>query len=102
MPAPRTTLRITESIKPIGVCTRTATDTAITIAIPNTANAIMISAEAQKIRFTIDGSTPTATLGLGLVIDEPLTINMIPGSSLKVIGQAAAGFVNYQLLSIAK
>lgn len=88
------------SVRAVGTCSRIALTTAQTVTLPNNANSILISADGQPIRFTIDGTTPTSTLGITLAVNQPLRLDLFPGAVLKAIETAASGFLNYQFIQI--
>lgn len=62
--------------------------------IPGTGGLVMIQAEAQNVRYTLDGSTPTTTVGFLLQAGETHTLNVGQGNigNIKVI-QAASGAI---------
>ncbi|MBE9017406.1 hypothetical protein IQ272_14930 [Chroococcidiopsidales cyanobacterium LEGE 13417] len=90
--------KINESAISVGTCTRVALTTTQTITIPGNANSILISADTNPIRFTIDSSTPTSTLGITLAVNQPYRLDLYPGAVLKAIETTASGFLNYQFL----
>lgn len=94
------TFKINESVRSVGTCTRVALTTAQTVTLPANANSILISADGQPIRFTIDGTTPTSTLGITLAVNQPLRLDLFPGAAVKAIETTASGFLNYQFLQI--
>ena len=68
---------------------------------PDTANGVLISALAQDVNFTLDGTTPTATLGLTLKADDTVIfIAMYGGQVIKVIEQAASATINLQFVKL--
>lgn len=72
-------------------------DAAVTLTPPATANALLIQATAQNVRYTLDGTTPTASVGFLLRSDDqPLVIDLGPGMTIKVIEVAATATVEYQ------
>ena len=70
---------------------------AVTLTRPAGASGIIMQAITQNIRFTLDGSTPTATLGFQLNCNSwgPLMV-AVPGTSIKVIQEAATASLQYQ------
>jgi len=92
--------KVDASVRSVGTCTRVALTTAQTVTLPANANSILISADGQPIRFTIDGTTPTATLGITLAVNQPLRLDLYPKAVLNAIETAASGFLNYQFLQI--
>lgn len=71
--------------------------TAVVIDIPRTATRIVIQASGQNVRYTLDGTTPTATLGyrLSSLDVTPRTINVEGEYILTVIEEASGGIINY-------
>lgn len=63
----------------------------------NRVNVITIQANGQPISYTLDGTTPTATLGFILPVNgTPLRIPLAPSTILKVIETAVTGTLQYQ------
>lgn len=68
---------------------------------PDTANGVLISALAQDVNFTLDGTTPTATVGLTLKADDTVIfIPMYGGQVIKVIEQTATANINLQFVRL--
>jgi hypothetical protein len=68
---------------------------------PDTANGVLISALAQDVNFTLDGTTPTATVGLTLKADDTAVfIPMYGGQVIKVIEQTATATINVQFVRL--
>lgn len=64
---------------------------------PATANALLIQATGQNVRYTLDGTTPTASTGFVLRSDDqPLIIDVGVGMEIKVIQESATATVQYQ------
>lgn len=62
----------------------------------NTAK-LLIQALGQNVRFTLDGSTPTASKGFQLVAgDPPIIIPVGSATTVKVIEEAATADLQYQ------
>jgi len=55
---------------------------------------VMIQALAQNVRYTVDGTTPTTTVGMRLHPTETHSINVAPGTVIKVIEETASAEVN--------
>lgn len=67
------------------------------LAPPAGATAIMISTSTKDVRFTLDGTAPTASVGFLLVSGAtPIIVPIGPGVSLKVIEVAASAVLQYQ------
>lgn len=58
---------------------------------------LLIQALTQNVRYTLDGTTPTATTGFQLVAGDPPIIIPIGGSTtVKVIEEAATADLQFQ------
>jgi hypothetical protein len=79
----------------------TAISSAVTLSPPaglatNVAK-LLIQAGTQNIRYTLDGTTPTATKGFRLVVGDPPIIIPIGGNTVvKVIEETATADIQYQ------
>lgn len=84
------------TVTPVDGMARDATiSTATTLTLPSDATGVMLQADTADVRFTIDGTTPTSTLGLILSSSAaPLRVDLYPGAEVKVI--SATGAINYQ------
>lgn len=61
------------------------------------ANKILIQALTQNVRYTLDGTTPTASLGFQLKAGDPPTLMYIGvGITLTVIEEASGADLQYQ------
>lgn len=64
---------------------------------PPHARAIQIQAVTDDVRYTLDGTTPTASVGFRLIQDtDPTLIDMNDGMILKLFGEGATSKVEYQ------
>lgn len=86
----------------VGAHAHTAVDTATVIAQPATGGlsegqrVVMVQASAA-VRFTLDGTTPTAVIGFRLAdLTKPMLLYLNPGMTLTFIGEAAGAFVETQ------
>lgn len=69
----------------------------VTLTPPATANVLLIQATGQNVRYTLDGTTPTASTGFVLrQDDQPLFIDVGVGMSIKVIQESATATIQYQ------
>ena len=86
------------SIRPVGTHNDGLTiSSAVTITTTG-AEKILMQALTQNIRYTLDGTTPTATLGFQLLSgDPPLLIILEDKVVLKVIEETATADLQYQL-----
>lgn len=63
---------------------------------PTGADVIRIQAFTQALRYTLDGSTPTASAGFRLAANEMIEIPLGASGSVKVIEETATGSVQWQ------
>lgn len=69
----------------------------LTASAPAAATKIMIQAQAQNVRFTLDGTTPSATVGFTLVAgDPPIILQLGNDVEITVIEEAATADLQYQ------
>lgn len=71
---------------------------ALTLTPPNDdASKLLMQALGQNVRFTLDGTTPTATKGFQLVAgDPPLLLPVTSSTTVKVIEETATADLQYQ------
>jgi hypothetical protein len=75
----------------------TTIDTAQALTIPPTATKVLMQAEAQDLRYTLDGSTtPTGSVGFLLAAGDAQVIDLAGGIVVTVIAAVAGGVVQYQ------
>lgn len=68
-----------------------------TLDVPSGANRLLIQALTNNVRYTLDGTTPTAAIGFRLTADEdPLLIVWTPGMTVKVIEETASASIQAQ------
>lgn len=91
-------VKVENKIVPVGAHSSGATiSSATTLTPPAGATAILIQVLTQNIRYTLDGTTPTASVGFQLKAGEPATI--IPWNdnmTLQVIQETATASLQYQ------
>ena len=89
-------------MQPIGAHQNDTTiSSATSFTCPDRANGVLISALAQDVNFTLDETTPTATLGLTLKADDTVIfLPMFPGQVIKVIEQTASATINLQFVKM--
>lgn len=69
----------------------------VTLTPPTGATKILIQAIDQAIRFTLDGTNPSATCGFSLKATDPVLLLPLGNSTvLKVIEEAATADIQYQ------
>lgn len=87
---------------PVGTHTANASlGSAVTLTRPEGANAIIVTASGQNVRYTVDGTTPTATTGLLILTTvTPQIIPVADGVTIKVIESAASATLNYQWVRV--
>jgi len=65
--------------------------------IPEGANKALVQAFTQNIRYTLDGTTPTSSLGFRLTKDDPPTIVPVaPGGALNFIEESSGSTLQLQ------
>lgn len=75
---------------------------AATVTTPATSTGIIAQALTQNIRYTIDGTTPTASLGFQLKAgDQPVFIPVFEGTAVKFIEETATANLQYQAVRTA-
>lgn len=73
------------------------TAAAVTVYIPLHARGILMQALTQNVRYTLDGTTPTAGRGFQLKAgDPPVYVELGSRISLKIIGEVAGGVLCYE------
>lgn len=71
--------------------------TAVTLTPASGATKLLIQALTQNIRVTLDGTTPTATLGFQIKAADPaVVIPIAPGTVVKLIEELATATIQYQ------
>ena len=88
----------TDPFVPVGSHTQDTTiDTATTISPPAGATKLLIQAYAQNIRYRLDGTDPTTTVGFRLqVADGPTTISVASSATVIIISETAGAVADYQ------
>jgi len=70
---------------------------ATTITVPSGATQLMVQTLTQNVRFTLDGTAPTTSLGFQLKAGDPVLILPVSaGMNIKVIQEAATASLQYQ------
>lgn len=73
-----------------------------TLTVPAGAQAIIMQALTQNIRFTLEGTTPTASVGFQLAAGDMLMIDIAPGMTVKAIEETASAALQYQWVKYAQ
>lgn len=74
---------------------------AVTVHIPLHARGILMQALTQNIRYTLDGTAPTASTGFQLkASDPPRYMELDHRISLKVIREAAGAMLEYEFCAV--
>lgn len=73
----------------------TSLSSATTIAIPDGADKVTLQAKTKNVLLTLDGTTPTATLGLELVANTFYVVDLGVGHQIKVIEKEASASLEY-------
>lgn len=83
---------------PIGSHTSNSSlSAAVSITVAANAVGILAQALTQNIRFTIDGTAPTASVGFQLKAGDPPTlIPVSPGKVIRVIEETSGAVLQYQ------
>jgi hypothetical protein len=86
------------TFNPIGAHQEDTTVSSATTLTPETgATKLLLQALAQNVRFTLNGTTPTATLGFQLTAgDPPIMIPIKASQVVKVIEEAASANIEFQ------
>ena len=85
--------------KPLGSHTQNSSlNSAVTLTPPNdSVSKLLIQATGKNVRFTLDGTTPTASKGFRLTVGDPALLIMLEkGTTIKVIGEHNNSVIDYQ------
>ena len=87
--------------RPVGAHNSGATISSATeITIPSGARYVRIQTLTQNVRYTLDGTDPTASSGFQLKAgDPPITLYVETGVTLKVIQETSGAVLQYQFLN---
>ena len=85
------------SVSPLGSHTYVSANSVVTITVNPNASVLLLGAQGASCRYTLDGTTPTASVGFLLGSSAgPVRLDLVPGTVVKVQGTGA--FINYQQL----
>jgi hypothetical protein len=74
---------------------------AATVYIPAQVRGVLVQALTQNIRFTLDGTNPTASKGFRLTAgNDPIYIELDPKISLKVVAETAGAILEYEFCDV--
>lgn len=85
-------------LTPVGAHTvNSSLSSAVTLTAPAGANALLIQALVQNVRFTLDGTTPTASIGFQMPAGNPaVIIDLSATTVVKVIQETSGAIIQYQ------
>ena len=86
-------------LRPSGSHTSNASlSSAVTLTVPDGASGVLVQAITQNIRYTLDGTVPTASLGFRLTAGDAPIMIPIEGATLKFIQETATATLQYQFV----
>jgi len=90
-------------LNPLGSHQTDATISAATTITPETgSDAVVIQAFTQAIRYTLDGTTPTATTGFRIAAGDSDIIPVGPRTTIKVIEETATASIQWQCFQLLR
>lgn len=94
-------IQLDNPLRPVGAHSSGATiSNATVITIPSGARYIRLQALTQNVRYTLDGTTPTTSVGFQLKAgDPPISLWVETGVALTVIQESATASLQYQFYS---
>lgn len=84
----------TRAIRPLGHVQLASLAAATGLTIPEGTTTVVMTAEAQAVRWRDDGTDPTASVGMPLAVGVPFEYTATGLSSFKVIEQAPSAKLN--------
>ena len=82
---------------PIGAHTSNGSlASAVTLTAPAGAEYLMMQALGQNIRYRLDGTNPTASVGFQLANGDTVTLPVRAGDTVRIIQEAATATLQYQ------
>jgi len=88
---------MTRALIPVGTHgTNSSLGTAVALTRPGGAYLLLIQAQSQNLRYTLDGTTPTASVGFQLFAGDTATILVGAGMAITVIQETAGATITYQ------
>jgi hypothetical protein len=70
--------------------------TATVLTPPQGASKVIVQAQEQNVRYTLDGTTPTSAVGFLLYAGDTVTISIGTGTIIKMIEAASGAAIAYQ------
>jgi len=93
-------LRMSSALVPVGAhASLTDLATAQRLSAPAGAGQVLIQALGVDVRYTIDGSTPTISLGFRLIADADPILLRVLGAPVQVIEETSGAEVQYQWIA---
>jgi len=90
-------LVVDAAFTPVGSHASQSLSGVYTPTMPEGANKALVQAFTQNARYTLDGTTPTSSLGFRLTKDDPPTIVPVaPGGTLKFIEESSGSTLQLQ------
>jgi len=90
-------------LNPIGAHTTDSTISAATTITPEAnSDYVVIQAFTQAVRYTLDGTTPTATTGFRIAAADSDILSIGPNTLIKVIEETASASVQWQCFQLLR
>lgn len=85
---------------PVGSHTSIVPNAVTAINVPGGATGILMQTRTQAVRYTLDGTTPSSTVGFELATTslDPVYLPLKEGTQLKVISATAGAVFQYQFV----
>lgn len=82
--------------------TDTTISSATVLTLPSGANGVLLQCTGQNVRYTLDGTTPTSTVGFVLVANASPVLITFPNDDtvVTVIESAASGAIQFQFVRL--
>lgn len=88
--------QVGQRLVPLGYCQLTSIDTAVLVSscsggIPDGTNVVLMRAETQAVRYRDDGTNPTTTVGMPMLIADAPVLYVGTPSAIRVIAAVGGG-----------